>query len=432
MKFFIFLIALFMTSITFATDFKKFEIESYELANGLRVILHKKDNVPLYSLHLWYDVGSKDEEKDKTGLAHFFEHLMFKGTKKFPEGEYDKVISQLGGVNNAFTTKDYTGYFVDMPIGTLDKVLELEADRMVNLELNEDKINVEREVVKEERRMRVENSPYGMLFETLNKTAYASGSYKWPVIGSMEHLQNAKLQDFEKFYKKYYAPNNAILVISGKININKTKRLINKYFNKIPRSQIIRSSEIKNIKFVDKKQIKKLKFPTDTKMLGLAFHGVSVHNQDKYALDLIMGAMTSGGNSVLTEELVLKNKVFSSIAGTSSNDSESGLILFLGSILNNVSFKTAKKKLLDSILTSPLSKERIENYRKKLLINTYSQLQTNSDIAYLLANNMIYFNDPNYFIKGLENYKKLTFNEIENVYKKYFKNQNLTIVEVSK
>jgi len=216
-----------------SAQIKEFSVDKYRLKNGMTVLLHQDSSLPIYSLHLWYDVGSSDEEQNRTGLAHFFEHLMFKGTKKNKEGVYDDLIEENGGSNNAFTTRDYTGYYVEMPAGTLETVLKLEADRMTNLSFSKDKIKREREVVKEERRLRVENSPFGLAFESLFAQGYNKSAYKWPVIGSMRHLERSSVSDFKTFYERYYAPNNAVLVIAGDFRKSKAKRWIKKYFGSL-------------------------------------------------------------------------------------------------------------------------------------------------------------------------------------------------------
>ena len=207
----------------------KLDVEKYSLKNGLNVLLYEDHSVPLVSYHTWFRVGSKNEKPGLTGMAHLFEHMMFKGTAKFPAEKFDQILQSNGAVNNAFTSNDYTGYYIDAPSDKLEVLMDLESDRMTHLAVTELNLKSEREVVKEERRMRTENSVQGTLFELIFGVVFKVHPYRWPVVGWMEDLNRMKVGDCIAFYEKFYAPNNATLVIAGDISISKTKELVEKY-----------------------------------------------------------------------------------------------------------------------------------------------------------------------------------------------------------
>lgn len=211
----------------------RFPVEKYQLSNGLTVLLHEDHSAPIISIHQWFRVGSANEHPGRTGIAHFFEHLMFKGTPKYPNRELDRQIQANGGTNNAFTTRDYTGYYENMPSGKLELILDIESDRMRNLGFDEKEIKNEREVVKEERRYRVENNVYGYLHENVFETVFRVHPYRWPVIGYMRDLNATSIDDLKEFYRVFYAPNNAVLVITGDFKSSQAKSLIEKYYAKI-------------------------------------------------------------------------------------------------------------------------------------------------------------------------------------------------------
>ena len=219
--------------------------EEYDLDNGLHVILHQDNSIPLVSTSVLYKVGSKDGPSDRTGFAHFFEHLLFEGSKNIPLGQWDNILNSNGGIGNAETTEDYTYYFEKFPSNNLELSLWMESERMLHPIITEKEVQTQREVVKEEKRLKVENSPYMKWQENINKTVYKKHPYKRPPFGEMDHLDAASLDEFLDFNKKFYVPNNAVLVIAGDFEIKKTKKMISEYFGDIPKGEkIIRSFPI--------------------------------------------------------------------------------------------------------------------------------------------------------------------------------------------
>src|SRR4030095_8648399 len=212
--------------------------QQFKLANGLNVILHRDSSVPVVAVNMWYYVGSANEKQGRTGFAHLFEHLMFEGSKHVPEGQVDILLESAGGNNNGSTTNDRTNYVIDVPSNALELALFLESDRMAYLldTMTPQRVDGQRDVVKNERRQSYENQPYGMASIEIDKMLWpANHPYNWPTIGYMEDLTAASQSNVEEFFKKYYVPNNASLVIAGDIDIPRTKALVEKWFNEIPR-----------------------------------------------------------------------------------------------------------------------------------------------------------------------------------------------------
>jgi len=413
---------------------KEFQVDKFKLKNGMRVLLHQDNRLPIYSLHLWYDVGSSDEEPNRTGLAHFFEHLMFKGTVKNVEGVYDDLIEENGGSNNAFTTRDYTGYYVEMPAGTLETVLKLEADRMVNLKLTKDKIKREREVVKEERRLRVENSPFGLAFESLFQNGYAKSSYRWPVIGSMRHLENSSVADFQNFYDRYYSPNNAVLIIVGDFRKSKAKAWIKKYFSNLQAKKISRNSDGPGALSSGGKNVKISK-PVESKIIATSLPGVSVHDKDAHALDLLSLIIANGKASRIYREMVDGKKYLLSTDSWNYTPSGKGLFLLFNTLRSGVSSKSVKSKLkslISELQKKGVTSNELKAAKKQIKLSSLSEFKTLGGKARGLATNEILFGDFKRMFIEVDRYEAVTLAQINKVAKKYLNVKKLNFIEVGK
>ncbi|MBU3715411.1 MAG: insulinase family protein, partial [Ferruginibacter sp.] len=224
---------------------QKVAFTEYDLSNGLHVILHQDKTAPVVAVSVMYHVGSKDEQPNRTGFAHFFEHLLFEGSKNIKRGEFFKIVTKNGGQNNANTTQDRTFYYEVFPSNQLETGLWLESERMMHPVINEIGVKTQNEVVKEEKRLRVDNQPYGSFLSTCMKNLFKKHPYNWVTIGSMEHLDASKLEEFIAFNKKYYVPNNAVVVIAGDIEIDKTKKLVDAYFAPIQKGAPVVRNVIK-------------------------------------------------------------------------------------------------------------------------------------------------------------------------------------------
>lgn len=218
---------------------QQIKFEEYDLPNGLHVILHQDNSAPVVTTGVMYHVGAKDEAAKRTGFAHFFEHLLFEGTPNIKRGEWMKIVSSNGGQNNANTTNDRTYYYETFPSNNEQLGLWMEAERMRHAVINQIGVDTQREVVKEEKRLSMDNRPYGNLFTAILNNMFTNSQYHWSTIGSMEDLNAAKLEEFQNFYKKYYIPNNATLVVAGDIKSEQTKKWIQEYYGGIDRKSVV-------------------------------------------------------------------------------------------------------------------------------------------------------------------------------------------------
>ena len=298
---------------------KLFDAKQFKLKNGLQVIVIENSRAPVVSQMIWYNVGSIDEKFGKSGLAHFLEHLMFKGTKKYPNGFYSKYISKNGGTENAFTSFDYTAYYQIVPTEHLEKIVELEADRMTNLTLTDQQVETEKKVILEERYQRIDSKPSAILDESIRKSLFPNHTYGTPIIGWEHEIKALTIDDVRKFYNDYYNPKNAILIFSGDVSLKKAKEYSEKYFGKIKVKNQININRVKlndpvlrtniRINYDDenvKQKIWKRSFKTSS-------YKESIKNG--IALDLGLKILTGGSTSILYRELVEKKKLVSSIGG---------------------------------------------------------------------------------------------------------------------
>jgi len=281
----------------------------YDLPNGLHVILHENHASPVVSTYVLYHVGSKDERPDRTGFAHFFEHLMFEGSDNIPRKTIDKYISGAGGNLNASTSFDRTDYFFNLPSNQLKLALWIESERMLHSRIDEEGVETQREVVKEERRSRYDNQPYGSLYEKLCGLIFKGTPYAWTPIGSVQYIDKATIEEFRDFWKTYYVPNNATLVVAGDIQMEETKKLIEDYFAPIPKGKEPARPEVK-MPVVDTPQ--KLVVEEDKTPLPAALHawpGCTQTDPDSYALDLLSTVLAGGRSSRLYRKLVDEEQV---------------------------------------------------------------------------------------------------------------------------
>jgi zinc protease len=410
------------------------KVEKFELENGMKVLLQVDRRIPMVSVNQWYDVGSYHEERNRTGLAHFFEHLMFKGTKKFPDGKFDELVSKVGGQNNAFTSRDYTGYYETVPASSLEQVLELEADRMTNLSLTLPQIQKEREVVKEERRMRTENTPSGYIFEVMMEKVFNDHPYASSVIGSMDHLNKTELNDFMDFYKKFYAPNNSILVLVGDFDANKAKKWIHKYYSKIPRSKI---ADVKAppFKLTTKNTFLRENKRFDNRKLAIYFYAPAYGTKESFALDVICEILAGDESSPLTKSLVEDQKIATAVSFWNYSMKYAGAVSFNADIIGNKSFDTVEKIFFDTLtnlIKNGVSEEQLQKSKDKISLDYVSSLRTLTGKARVLAQSEIIKGDYKAFFGDLAVYQSINKQDIIDVAKKYLNKNQSHILHLGK
>jgi zinc protease len=298
----------------------------FALANGLNVIVHRDTSLPVASVNVWYHVGSRNEKPGRTGFAHLFEHIMFEGSAHVPEGDFDNLLEAAGGVNNGSTANDRTNYWENVPANALELALWLEADRMGWLldTMTQEKLDLQRDVVKNERRQGVDNQPYGLAFETVYENLYpADHPYHWPVIGSMEDLSAATLDDVKDFFRTYYAPNNASLAIAGDVSVREARRLVEKYFGDIPSGPPIPEVTAPDPS-IDADKLLVLEDAVQLPRLYVAWHSAKGVTDDDATLDVLSSVLTDGKSSRLYKRLVFDEQIAQDVSAFQDGNSLGG------------------------------------------------------------------------------------------------------------
>jgi zinc protease len=386
----------------------------------------------LISYQTWFRVGSKNEEPGHTGLAHLFEHMMFRGAKRYSGEQLDNMLQANGATNNAFTTDDYTGYYENLPSAKLELVIDIESDRMENLKINEENLKAELQVVKEERRMRVDNNPGGILREALFGTAFRVHPYKWPVIGYMKDLENdnVTVAIAQAFHKMYYAPNNATVVVAGDFDSAAAKKLIEKYYAAIPRqtiSNLPRSME--PAPTAPRSQF--LSRPFQSTEFVIAYQTPKNGDDDSYALDLLANIMGDGDSSRLHQRLVYKDEVATGVNVYNQTLQEAGLFQIYVNMKPGISYHKAERAVLGELWRPrnlPVSDNELQKAKNQVMRSYVDGLKTVHGRAEALALNETLYGDYTMLFKDLAHYNKITKEQVKAVAAKYLAPEKATLV----
>jgi zinc protease len=316
------------------------KFEKFTLANGLRVLVHEDKSTPMAVVNVLYDVGAKDENPEKTGFAHLFEHLMFGGSINIPV--YDEPLQTAGGENNAFTTNDLTNYYCQLPAENIETAFWLESDRMLSLAFSKKSLEVQRKVVCEEFKEHYINKPYGDVWHKLRNLVYTTHPYKWMTIGaSLKHVEDATLDDVKAFFKKHYNPSNAILVVAGNVELENIKTLVDKWFGPIPAGEKYdRNLPVEPKQTAPKTLEVKADVPLDA--LYKCWHIYPRTDDRYYTADLISDILSGGGSSRLYQSLVKEQKLFSNLDCYHMGSTDAGLMVIEGKLVKGVDIKIAE------------------------------------------------------------------------------------------
>ncbi|MBD0851476.1 M16 family metallopeptidase [Maribacter arenosus] len=415
------LFALLSMSTTLA---QKVSYEEYDLDNGLHVILHQDNNAPVVTTSVMYHVGAKDENPEKTGFAHFFEHLLFEGTENIARGEWRKIVSSRGGQMNANTTQDRTYYYVSFPSNNLELGLWLESERLMHPVINKIGVETQSEVVQEERRMRYDNSPYGRWREQMYINLFKKHPYRWQTIGSLEHLANASLEDFKEFNKKYYVPNNAVLVVAGDIEIDKTKNKIQEYFGAIPKGKEIQRNTFTEDPIVSTIKAKYHDPNIQIPAIFLGYRTPAQTDREAYVLDMISTYLSDGKSSKLYKKLVDEKKKALQVFAFNGSQEDYGAYVVGALPVGETTLEDLKMEIDEEI--SKLQSELITEKDHQKLLNKFENNFVNSNssisgIANSLARYHMLYNDTSLINNEIEIYQSITREEISAVANKYLK-----------
>jgi zinc protease len=390
-------------------DLLDIKYEKYELNNGLEVILYKDSSLPLVSVNIWYKTGSANEQGGKTGLAHLFEHMMFQGSENVPKEMHFKFVQEAGGTLNGSTSFDRTNYYEKVPSNYLELALWLESDRMGFLlpALTEEKLNNQIDVVKNERLERYENQPYGLAWEILISNLYPKGHpYSWPTIGFMDDISSFKLDEVKKFFQTYYSPSNASLVVAGDLDTDKTKRLIEKYFNEIPAyitPKLISSNSfsLKENKIINRKEDVQLN------RIYLTWHSTEVFNKYDASLDVLADILTGSKNARLYKNLVYENELAQDISAYQFSGKYGGHFTFIATAKPGIKPEKLKEEILnelENIKENGITERELIRSKNGIESNFIFSLQNIDSMANQLNYYNFYLGEPNSFNFDLSRY----------------------------
>jgi len=408
------------------------EFVEYDLDNGLHVILHQDKSVPLAVTSVMYHVGSKDDNPNRTGFAHFFEHLLFEGTENIDRGQFMKIVESNGGSLNAYTSNDETYYYEFFPSNKLELGLWLESERMLHPVIDKIGVETQNEVVKEEKRLSYDNRPYGQLLPQITQSLFKKHPYRWLPIGSMDHLDSATLDEFIAYNKKFYVPNNAVLVVAGNFEIDETKNKINDYFGPIPRGNDVPRIDIDEDPLTA--EVRKNFYDPNIQLpMGLVCYRIpSFKERDSYVLDMISSILSSGKSSRLYKKMVDTKKVSVEVQAINLSFEDYGVYVILSLPVGDNTLETLYDNIdeeivkLKSELISDREYEKLQNEFENNFVNTNSSI---SGIANSLASYYLLHGNVNLINERIDVYRSITKQEIMEVANKYLNNDSRAVID---
>jgi len=389
------------------------QYEKFTLANGLKVIIHTDESTPMVAVNVLYDVGARDEDENKTGFAHLFEHLMFSGSVNIPD--YDEPLQMAGGENNAYTTNDITNYYLQLPKENIETALWLESDRMLSLSFSEKGLEVQRKVVCEEFKEHYINKPYGDVWKHMRELAYTTHSYKWMTIGKeLAHIEDATLQDVKDFFQKHYNPQNAVLCIAGNITTPEAKPLVEKWFGGIPSGEkYLRNIPKEPKQIAARKKTVHADVPLDA--YYKAWHIDARLHKGYYIADVITEVLGSGQSSRLYIQLVKEQQIFSDISCYHTGSLDNGLLVICGRLVVGVTLEQADaavEAMLATLKAEGISQEELEK-----AINKVEAMVVFEDMNLLSrANNLAFYEllgDADMMNNEMKNYENITATDVQ-------------------
>ena len=398
--------------------------EKFTLANGLRVIVHQDLSTPMAVVDVLYDVGARDEDPEKTGFAHLFEHLMFGGSVNIPN--YDEPLQRAGGDNNAYTTNDITNYYIQLPADNLETGFWLESDRMLSLAFGEKSLATQRKVVCEEFKENYLTKPYGDAWHKMRELAYKIHPYQWMTIGKeLSHIENAQLQDVKDFFFKHYRPVNAVLAVAGNVTVEKVKALSEKWFSDIPSGEMYKRNLPQEPEQNEERRLEiKSKVPLDA--LYKCWHMPSRLDKNYYVVDLLSNILGSGGSSRLYQSLVKEQQLFSNIGCYHFGSTDAGLLAIEGKLVKGIKLEDAEKAVeaeLDKIKNIPVSDTELQKSKNKT-----ESLIAFEDLSLMSrANSLAYFEtlgDASWMNTELEKYAAVTAEDVLEESRRIFRKNN--------
>ena len=409
----------------------KLEYKLTTLPNGLTVVLEEDHSTPIVHLQLWYHVGSKNEKPGRTGFAHLFEHLMFKGSKNVSAEAHTSMVASVGGQSNAYTTDDETVFWETVPAQYLPMVLWLEADRMATLKVDKDTFTNEREVVKEERRMRVDNQPYGRLNEIIYDQAFTVHPYKHATIGSMKDLEAASVEDVRDFYRTYYVPSNATLALVGDFDSAQAMQLITQYLGRVPKAEREVPRDIPKEPPQTKEKRVTLQQPWPLPAVVVAYHITNDGNPDSYPLHIAAKLLSDGQTSRIYQKLVYEKQLAVAAFGSANLIEDPNLFYAVAIVQPGKSPQEVTDALiaeLDRLRNEPISAHELQRTKNQFARDYILGRESNQQKAQTLAHALVIHNDIKTADGEFDIFQNITTADVQRVAQTYFKPENRMVL----
>jgi zinc protease len=426
---------LLLLTILFTLNFAKAQlkvndVKTFTLKNGMKFLVVEDASIPNANMYLFYKVGSRNEHQGITGLSHFFEHMMFNGAKKYGPKMFDRTMEFNGGSNNAYTTNDVTVYTNWFPASSANVIFDLEADRIENLTIAPSMIESERGVVLSERSTGLENSPWEIIFQTLNYAAFQEHPYHWPVIGFLDDIKNWTKQDLEKYFKTYYAPNNCVVVISGNVKLNDVKAMAQNYFEKIPAQEAPPTVKIIEPEQIGERRIK-IQKEVNTPYLAIGYHIPQTNHPDYYALNILSAALSSGNSSRLYNALVNEKQIATEIftnVDRSFDPSLFGIGAVCADTANEAIVEAEIYTQIEKIKDNGITANELQKIKNQKLMEFYNQIETINGKSNNIGTYEIFFGDYKKLFEAPDAFNNVTLEDVKRVAKKYLVYTNRTVV----
>ncbi|WP_353124246.1 M16 family metallopeptidase [Parapedobacter pyrenivorans] len=407
---------------TIAIAQNRIEFKEFKLENGLTVLMHRDNSTPIVAVSVMYHVGSKNENPERTGFAHFFEHLLFEGTENIGRGEYMKKIESIGGTLNAYTSNDITYYHEVVPSNYLETALYMESERMLHAKVDTIGVETQRSVVKEEMRQRIDNQPYGTILQETFKRTHQVHPYHWPVIGSLDHLNAAALDEFMQFYKTYYVPNNAVLSIAGDIDYEQAEKWVRTYFTEIP----VGTGTINRPTVREPKRTEEIRdIVYDNIQLPAVIQAYNLppkKHEDSHALSMLSTYLTGGKSSLLTKEVVDKQQKAVAVAAFPLDLEDGGLFLLYGIANMGIPADTVEQAIdeqLEKVIANGISERDFQKLQAQIENAVVSRHASVAGIAESLAEAKTFFGDADEINREMDKYNRVTRADIQRVAQEY-------------
>jgi zinc protease len=405
-------------------------VKAFTLKNGMKIMVLEDHSIPNANMYLFWKVGSRNEYPGITGLSHFFEHMMFNGAKKYGPKMFDRTMEASGGSNNAYTTENLTVYTNWFPVSAIETIFDLEADRIANLAIDTQMVESERGVVTSERSTGLENSNYRSISEEVKNAAFRAHPYSWSVIGHQSDIDNWSLEDLKQYHKTYYAPNNAVVVISGDVTVEQVKRLAKQYFEPIPAQPAPRKVHTIEPEQNGERRVYLQKKSVTTPNVLMAYHVPETQHHDYYALEILNDILSTGDSSRLQKTLINEKQVASSVFSYQPESIDPNLFYIYAVAAKDVSAAQLEKAIIgeiNNIIKNGVTEQELQKVKNTKLVNFYRQMATINGKANTIGSYEMYFGDYKKLFTAPQEYSKVSITDVQKVAKTYLKKANRTV-----